>query len=209
MPLTKMTTNVNNIQALSDRPNSTDGLTSAELKERFDKAGSDLKTYLNTVLTEELDDNFSDIPTQITTAFNQMIQTARATEYPIGRIIMFYDNLDHSNYLGFTWERCMTGKVPVGLDLTDTDFNSIGNTGGEKTHTLTVSEMPAHRHTAGRYDDKVIQNSSLMAGSNVQGIIAGTRHEYSNRITTNETGGSQAHNIMQPYEVVSYWKRVS
>ena len=63
MSLTKMTVNVNNIQALSDRPNTADGMTSAELKERFDKAGSDLKTYLNTVLTEELDDAIATIPT--------------------------------------------------------------------------------------------------------------------------------------------------
>lgn len=205
MPLTKMTANVNNIQALSDRPNTTDGLTSAELKERFDKAGSDLKTYLNTVLTEELDDNFSDIPTQITTAFNQMIQTARATEYPIGRIIMFYDNLDHSNYLGFNWERCMTGKVPVGLDLTDTDFNPIGKTGGEKKHQLTVSEMPSHYHllhfhqAQGNTDPgkgiPFVGNGNVSVGDDGRGC--------------RPSGGSQAHNIMQPYEVVSYWKRVS
>ncbi len=62
MPLTKLTANVNNIQALSDRPNTADGLTSAELKERFDRAGSDIKTYLNTVLTEELDSAISTIP---------------------------------------------------------------------------------------------------------------------------------------------------
>ena len=62
MALTKMTANVNNIQALSDRPNTADGMTSAELKERFDKAGADLKTYLNTVLTEELDVAIASIP---------------------------------------------------------------------------------------------------------------------------------------------------
>lgn len=204
MPLTKMTVNVNNIQALSDRPNSTDGLTSAELKERFDKAGADLKTYLNTVLTEELDDNFSDIPTQITTAFNQMIQTARATEYPIGRIIMFYDNLDHSDYLGFNWERCMTGKVPVGLDLTDTDFNTIGKTGGEKTHKLTVAEMPSHSHTWSLGANVVANATSSRAVTNYNSSSGGL-----GVATMNNTGGGASHNNLQPYEVVSYWKRVS
>ena len=42
MALTKLTTNLNNIQALHDRPNVTDGLTADELKERFDKAGNDM-----------------------------------------------------------------------------------------------------------------------------------------------------------------------
>ncbi len=62
MGLTKLTANVNNIQSLSDRPNSIDGLTSSQLKELFDKAGADIKTYLNETLTEELDDIVEDIP---------------------------------------------------------------------------------------------------------------------------------------------------
>ena len=40
----------------------------------------------------------------------------------------------------------LRGKVTVGKDSTDTDFNTLGKTGGEKTHTLTVSEMPKHSH---------------------------------------------------------------
>lgn len=60
--LTKFTTDVNNIQALSDRPNELDGLTSAELKAKFDKAGSDIKTFINNTLTEELDTALATIP---------------------------------------------------------------------------------------------------------------------------------------------------
>lgn len=62
MALTKLTVNVNNIQALSDRPNEIDGLDAAELKERFDKAGADIKTYLNETLTEEIDEALETIP---------------------------------------------------------------------------------------------------------------------------------------------------
>lgn len=62
MGLTKFLENVNNIQALSDKPNEIDGLTSAELKARFDKAGADIKEYVNTTLTEELDDVIETIP---------------------------------------------------------------------------------------------------------------------------------------------------
>lgn len=77
MPLTKMTTNVNNIQALSDRPNTIDGLTSAELKEKFDKAGADLKDYLNTTLTEELDEVLSTIPTNYVTTSDPRLTNSR------------------------------------------------------------------------------------------------------------------------------------
>lgn len=62
MALTKLIENVNNIQQLSDKPNETDGLTSAELKERFDRAGTTIKTYLNEVLTTELDRVLATIP---------------------------------------------------------------------------------------------------------------------------------------------------
>ena len=67
--------------------------------------------------------------------------------YPIGQIIIKGDNADYSNWLGFTWERTAVGKVLVGLDTADTDFNAIGKIGGEKTHTLIVDEMPAHNHS--------------------------------------------------------------
>lgn len=62
MALTKMSADVNNIQALSDNPNTVDGLTSSQLKELFDKAGADIKTYLNSTLTEELDTKLATIP---------------------------------------------------------------------------------------------------------------------------------------------------
>lgn len=62
MALTKLTANVNNIQALSDKPNEIDGLSSSELKERFDLAGSTIKTYLNETLTTEVDTLFSNLP---------------------------------------------------------------------------------------------------------------------------------------------------
>ena len=40
-----------------------------------------------------------------------------------------------------------SGRTAVGLDSTQTEFNTLGKTGGNKTHTLTVAEMPSHTHT--------------------------------------------------------------
>ena len=53
--ITNLTANVNNIQALSDRPNTADGITSQQLKEKFDKAGADIKDYVNNTLITELE----------------------------------------------------------------------------------------------------------------------------------------------------------
>lgn len=54
MAFTSCTVTVNNIASLSDLPNTTDGLTSAQLKQKFDQTGTDLKTYLNSTLLTEL-----------------------------------------------------------------------------------------------------------------------------------------------------------
>lgn len=54
--ITNLTANVNNIQALSDRPNTADGITAQQLKEKFDKAGADIKDWANNSLIVELEE---------------------------------------------------------------------------------------------------------------------------------------------------------
>lgn len=55
MDYTLFNEDVENVSALSDLPNSDEGYTSAELKAIFDKAGVDIKTFLNNTLIPELD----------------------------------------------------------------------------------------------------------------------------------------------------------
>ena len=66
--------------------------------------------------------------------------------FPINKVEVFFDNLDHSNFLGFTWQLISQGKMPIGIDSNDSDFNQIGKTGGEKTHALTIAELASHSH---------------------------------------------------------------
>lgn len=66
MALPKLNKNLNNIQALSDRPNTADGLTSAQLKQRFDQSGNDIKDFLNNELIPELDENIKKLDECIT-----------------------------------------------------------------------------------------------------------------------------------------------
>ncbi len=53
--LTKFLKDIKNIQALPDKP----AQTSNELKQLFDKAGEDIKSYINNELIEEIQDGFT------------------------------------------------------------------------------------------------------------------------------------------------------
>lgn len=67
--------------------------------------------------------------------------------YPIGSIYETEDSEFNPNVLwGGTWER-IKGRVLVGVDENDADFDTSGKTGGEKTHILTTSELASHNHS--------------------------------------------------------------
>ena len=40
----------------------------------------------------------------------------------------------------------LNGRVPAGYDASQTEFNTLGKTSGEKAHTLSIAEMPSHNH---------------------------------------------------------------
>lgn len=101
--------------------------------------------------------------------------------------------------IGFgTWEAYGSGRVTVGIDSGQTEFDTIQETGGAKTHTLDVTEIPAHTH-------------NLLASDNPGGSgrleVAGGAPESTQ--TTESTGGGGAHNNLQPYIVVYRYRRTA
>lgn len=89
----------------------------------------------------------------------------------------------------------LKGRVPVGLDSAQTEFNTMAKLGGAKTHTLTTAEMPAHTHTT-KIRTNVLYGPG--AGSSNYGVDA------SGTDPTSSTGGGGAHNNLQPYIVMNY-----
>lgn len=88
----------------------------------------------------------------------------------------------------------LKGRTIVGLDAEDTDFNAIGKTLGEKTHTLTVAEMPEHTHKFRASTKLGNDEGTITYGEKISGsIISGN---YGNAIQ--KEGSSQSHNNIQP-----------
>lgn len=73
------------------------------------------------------------------------------TQNPIGTLRFQTVSTNPADILGFgTWILWGSGRVPVGVDSSNTNFNTVEKTGGEISHSLTTSEMPSHTHTYSR-----------------------------------------------------------
>lgn len=93
------------------------------------------------------------------------------------------------------------GKVSVGLDANDTDFNTIGKTGGEKTHTLTIDELAKHTHK--QYGNPASNTPVYVSGvqRTKYDVSPATQSDTYSITNILETGGNQPHNNLQPYQV--------
>jgi len=124
--------------------------------------------------------------------------------YPIGSIYINATNSANPNtLLGFgTWTAFGAGRVLVGIDSSDSDFDTAEETGGAKTHTLTIDEMPSHTHD-------VTGHQTDVNGSSVIRLAETQSGEYVVEDAANATGGGEAHNNLQPYITVYMWKRTA
>jgi hypothetical protein len=127
--------------------------------------------------------------------------------YPIGSIYTnASDSTNPSSILGFgTWTAFGTGQVLVGLDAGQAEFDTLGESGGAKTHTLSEGELPNHTHDV----------SLISRGGNSAGIVrspawcSDDAALPAQSVTSLGNGGDQPHNNLQPYIVVHMWKRTA
>lgn len=140
----------------------------------------------------------------------QLRQAILLDTHRVGDVVIRADDTSPATLYGGTWVNYAAGRVLVGLDAGDTDFDAVGKTGGAKTHTLTTAQLPAHDHRNG-------DHSQLL------------KPPYAGSLTGNDTGGSgseqavgagdggaiasvgsnEAHPNVQPYVVVRFWTRTA
>lgn len=89
----------------------------------------------------------------------------------------------------------LKGKVPVGRDAAQTEFDALGETGGAKTHTLSIAEMPAHTHLLNVMPNRNYTGSGFNPIDPSGGITGDA---------TQSTGGGGAHNNLQPYLTLNF-----
>ena len=130
-----------------------------------------------------------------------------ANAYPVGSLYMNATNATNpGTLLGFgTWAAFGEGRVLIGIDSSDTDFDTAEETGGSKTHTLTESQIPSHRHQVGSTDSSAGFGGAAGNQEFVQNFGSGI----GTPCNTSFTGGGSAHNNVQPYIVVYMWKRTA
>jgi microcystin-dependent protein len=93
----------------------------------------------------------------------------------------------------------LKGRVPVGLDSSQSEFDVLGETGGVKEVTLTTAQIPDHTHIGPLF-------FNATAGTGTSGAVSNSGSPTSNRPDTGGVNGTTggAHNNLQPYIVVNY-----
>ena len=134
-----------------------------------------------------------------------------ADVYPVGSI---YINAavatNPATLLGFgTWVAFGTGRTMVGIDASQTEFDTLGEEGGAKTHQLTEAELPSHFHLSGYGADATPRHGTTGSLSSVRIDNDGNAFFSTSAAHTSSVGSGTAHNNLQPYIVVYMWRRTA
>lgn len=150
--------------------------------------------------------------------------------YPVGSIYLSVNSTNPSSYFGGTWVAWGSGRVPIGVNTSDTSFNTVEKTGGSKTHAITSNEMPshnhsvslttssngAHTHSVGYYSPtfgagSYPVNTTSTAGFNEKTYKTNSAgaHTHSVSGNTGSKGSGTAMSLLQPYITCYMWKRTA
>ena len=132
--------------------------------------------------------------------------------YPVGSIYLSVNSTNPSQIFGGTWIAWGAGRVPVGVDTSQTEFNTVEKTGGEKSHTLSKNELP--NMNIGVYFENYPLSYNHSANTDYINSERTTDFSVSDTTSTPSvnaklTGGNQPHNNLQPYITCYMWKRTA
>jgi hypothetical protein len=193
--------------ALTKRSNKGSALTHDEMDANFTHLGGDGSYVMPTTDGDSGQVMSTNGSGQVSFTTLTGVTATISNAYPVGSIYMNCSNATNpATLLGFgTWSAFGEGRVLIGIDSSDSDFDSAEETGGSKTHTLTEAQLPSHRHTIGSNDS----TAGFGGAAGNQEFVQDAGTGIGNPCNTSFTGSGQAHPIVQPYIVVYMWKRTA
>jgi len=137
--------------------------------------------------------------------------------YPVGSIYFSVNNVNPSSLFGGTWVAWGSGRVPVGVNSSDSSFNTVEKTGGSK-------ELQSHNHdgstglgttdfmrVVGVAGTSIVANHIVGYSGGAYVDTNGHNFNGANHVhgfTTNNTGSGNSGNL-QPYITCFMWKRTA
>lgn len=155
---------------------------------------------------------------------------------PVGFVYTSVVSTSPATMFGGTWSRIGQGRVLVGQDATQTEFDTAEETGGEKTHTALTAELPVHTHpvdhnhpietsAVGGAHSHVVErkagagtSTGVVRGNGTAAAdgttVAAPEHTHDINLpnfigNSGSTGSATPANNLQPYLVVYMWKRTA
>lgn len=172
------------------------------------------KTDVSTAISEftydknTIDDKIGNVTVDIT----ELLKDPRFQQYKIGDVLTtthnYANGAEVAAAIGYgTWTKYAKGRVIIGESdgpITDTAGNTqsftLGQIGGEFKHTLTIAEIPPHKHT--------VADTIGIDGQGGGWDLNGNTNNFVESKGMGLTGGGEAHNNIQPYVVGQHWLRV-
>ena len=180
---------------------------SAELKSILDRltALESGETFVTTQMFESLNQTVTTINTDVTNIKNGTnIENIMLANYPVGSIYFSVDSANPSTKFGGTWIAWGSGRVPVCVNASDSNFNTAEKTGGSSNVTLTQNQLPSS------LSFKTNDIGFLVYGEGTnEGEEVATPFGSNTSLNLTNLDGGQAHNNLQPYITCYMWKRTA
>lgn len=138
-----------------------------------------------------------------------LIQAIPLQMHPVGELYPTLNaNFNPNTAWGGTWELIEEGQVLLSAG----NNYAAGNTYGENSHTITINEMPKHKHYVVNSEggkEWYLGKPGVVSQDNSQGISFSGTNGRNTTLETTEVGNSQAMSLMQKSIAVYIWKRTA
>ena len=171
---------------------------------KADLAGSASQAFSATTASAAVNTTQVATTQYVTTAIAATAASIANAVYPVGSIFTTVTAYANSAAVvnaigGGTWVAFGAGRVLVGLDASQTEFDTVSEEGGAKTQALSIANLPAHTHSF-----TYANRGDAFGGSYAMSVTTG-----GNTRTTSSVGSGSAHTNLQPSVTVYMWKRTA